>query len=157
MTRLLSVGLPLSLASCIYGSGGPPSLPPLAQDQSQPGPALAEHVLAAYFGENPATANSPTVCVSIAPQPLQDSQEKSLIARFPRLAPSDRCEPSGANHVDAFTKGPALLLLIYDFACDGPTSCNGWANVPGHPSTRYQLRWQDGSWRFAADLRLIER
>jgi hypothetical protein len=143
MIRLLSVALPLSLAACAYGSGGPPPLPPLAEDQAQPGLALAEHVLAAYFAENP---SPPMVCVSMAPRRFDDAQEKSLIVRFPRLAPFDRC--SGA---------PAQVLQIYEFACDTPVTCSGWANVPGRPSTRYVLRWQDGSWRFAADLRLIER
>jgi hypothetical protein len=157
MIRLLAVVLPLSLLSCMYGSGGPPPLPPLAEDRSQPGPALAEHVLAAYFAENAAVANSPTVCVSMAPRAFAADEEKSLIARFPRLAPLDRCKPAGAVYVDAVTGTAAQIVQIYDFACDTQASCSAWANVPGHPSTRYQLRWQDGSWRFAADLRLIER
>jgi hypothetical protein len=157
MIRFLSVVLPLSLASCIYSSAGPPPLAPLAEDQAQPGPALAEHVLTAYFAENPVTATAPTVCVSIAPRAFEDGQEKSLIARFPRLAPLDRCKPSGAGFVNGITGTPAQVVQIYDFACEGPASCNGWANIPGHPGTRYTQRWQDGSWRFAADLRLIER
>jgi hypothetical protein len=155
MRRFHLVLLTLLLSACVYGGGGPPPLKPLAEDQSQPGPALIEHVLVGFFASLPAGSDVPTVCASLAPRALEDGQEKALIARFPRLAPRDRCKPSGAGYVDAITGERAELVQVYEFACESPTSCSGWASAPGQPSARYGMRWQDGSWHFARDARLI--
>jgi hypothetical protein len=155
MGRFLSLLGALLVSGCVYGSGGPPPLKPLAEDQAQPAAALIEHVLAGYFPTLPAGSDVPTVCVSLAPRALEDGQKKALIARFPRLAPRERCKPSGAGHVDAITGERAELVQVYEFACASATSCSGWATVPGQPSARYGLRWQDGTWRFARDPRLL--
>jgi hypothetical protein len=155
MVRFSPFAGALLVSGCVYGSGGPPPLKPLAEDQAQPVAALIEHVLAGFFPSLPAGSDVPTVCVSLAPHPLEDGQEKSLIARFPRLAPFDRCKASGSGHVDAITAERAELVQVYAFGCTDAARCSGWASVPGQPSARYGMRWQDGSWRFARDPRLL--
>jgi hypothetical protein len=142
------------LAGCIYGSGDPPPLPPLAEDQAQPALALLEHVLADHFARaEPGQAL--TTCASLAPGGLTMAQEKALIARFPRLAPVARCRTSGAATVDAETGAPAVVVQVYEFACTSGSECAGWAAVPGQPAARFGMRWSEEGWRFVRDARLI--
>lgn len=138
MARVIPLPLAVFLAACTYGPGGPPPLPPLAASKAQPVEALAEHVLAAYFGETP---RAPAVCLSVAPRALDAAEERALRARFPRLAANCTAE----------------AIEIRDFACETAEACSAWVTAPGHPRTRWQLRWTEGSWHFAEDLRMVER
>lgn len=130
-----------------------PTLPPLAQDQAAPGPALLEHALGQFFADTGATADPPTVCVDLAPGGLVPDAEKALMARFPRLAPRARCEQP-PRWTDRLTGERAVLLQAYALACAGAT-CTGWTNAPGTPATRWTMQWQGGRWTFVGDRRLI--
>ncbi|WP_347304040.1 hypothetical protein V5740_05345 [Croceibacterium sp. TMG7-5b_MA50] len=131
-----------------------PALPPLAQDQVEPGPALLEHALLTFFAGPGAAADPPTVCVDLSPGGLPAEAEKALMARFPRLAPRSRCEqPPG--WIDRLTGERAVLLQAYGLECADTVICTGWTNAPGSPATRWIMRWHDGRWTFAGDHRLI--
>lgn len=146
---------PLLMSACVYGEDGAPPLAPLAKDRTQPAGALIEHVLTRYFERVPASPNVPTVCVSFQQRPLDRALEQALIARFPRLAPLSRCAGTGNGVADAITGGAAQVIEVYAFTCDNADNCSGWATVPREPSVRYGLRWQNGAWQFARDMRLI--
>jgi len=153
MHKELIAGLALSLGACVSGGGAPPALPPLAEDSEQPLLALFEHVLTAHFitfGANP-----PTTCAALREGGLTAEQEQELTARFVRLAPASRCKPEGAELRDAFTGEPARMVEVYDFVCREPLRCTGWVAAPGRPATRYAMRYEDGAWRFAEDLRRV--
>jgi hypothetical protein len=142
------------LAACVSNEGGPPPLPPLAEDSSRPMLALFEHVLTGYFAE--AGAQGPTVCAMLSPKPLSAEQEEALILRFVRLAPADRCRAAeDGTWRDAITGDIAQTVRVYDFACREEAPCSGWAQVPGRPATRYTLRFEGGAWRFDGDPRII--
>ena len=155
MRRTTITGLALGLSACVSGGGEPPPLPPLAEDQSQPVLALFEHVLTGHFAAF--GANPPTTCASLRPGPLSAEQEEALIIRFVRLAPASRCTAAGEIWRDAITDEPAQVVEVYGFACTTATRCTGWAGAPGRPATRYAMRFEDGAWHFAADLRMIAR
>jgi hypothetical protein len=147
------LGLCLMLGACVSGGGEPPALPPLVEDQEQPALALFEHVLTGHFAAF--GANPPTTCASLRPGPLTAEQEEALIARFVRLAPASRCIAARDQWRDAITDEPAQMIQVYDFACRTPTQCTGWVTAPGSPSKRYAMSFENGTWRFTADPRLI--
>ncbi|KHL25662.1 hypothetical protein PK98_03155 [Croceibacterium mercuriale] len=130
------------------------SAPALAQDRAAPGAALLEHALAGFFDGPGATPDPPTVCVELSPDALPAEQEAALMARFPRLAPRDRCEQA-PGLMDRITGERAVLLQAYGFACSDAQTCTGWTNAPGRPATRWTMRWVDGAWTFAGDRRII--
>lgn len=137
MAWVLALGL---VAGCVDRPAGHSPVTPLADDRSQPPAALFEHLLTAYLAEIP---QAPAVCITLAPAPLAAGQLAALVARFPSIVPAAGCTPATPR------------VEVYDFACDSADSCTAWANAAGHPSTRWQVRWVDGSWRFAADLRRV--
>ena len=146
-------GLALTLGACISGGGEPPPLAPLAEDAEQPVLALLEHVLTGHFAAF--GANPPTTCARLLPGPLSAEQEEALIARFVRLAPASRCRAESGKWRDTVTGQPAQVVEVYDFACRAPLQCTGWVVAPQRPATRYAMRYEDGAWRFAADLRMV--
>lgn len=131
----------------------PPVYPPLANFQSQPLLALAEHALTQYFSAD--ATSLPTTCLTVRPAALPAGQEEQLILRFSRLAPAGRCRVQGAGYVDAITDKPAAVVQIYDFACANAAQCTGWAMLPGQPTARYVMTFEGGAWRFAADRRVL--
>jgi len=145
--------LSLVLGACVSGSGEPPPLAPLAEEQEQPLLALFEHALTGHFAAF--GANPPTTCASLRPGQLSAEQEKALIARFVRLAPGERCLAARGGWQDSITGEPAQIVEVYDFACRTPTQCIGWVTAPGSPSKRYAMSFENGAWRFTADPRLI--
>jgi hypothetical protein len=151
--RKIIIGMALTLGACISGGGEPPPLPPLAEDQGQSALALFEHVLTGHFATF--GANPPTTCAMLRPGPLSDEQEEALIVRFVRLAPTSRCKAAGSGWRDAITEEPAQVVEVYDFTCQSPTQCRGWAAAPGSPAARYAMRFEAGEWRFTRDPRLI--
>lgn len=153
--RTIVLGMSLALGACVSGGGEPPPLPPLAGDPQQPLLALFEHVLTGHFATF--GANPPTTCARLRTGPLTAAQEEALIVRFVRLAPASRCVAEGSGWRDAITEKPAQVVEVYDFACGTPTQCTGWVAAPGRPATRYAMRFEEGAWRFAADLRMIAR
>jgi hypothetical protein len=146
-------GLAMALGACAAGGGAPPALAPLAADREQPVLALFEHVLTGYFAG--AGASGPTACARLSPEPLSAEQETALIIRFVRLAPAERCVIRAQGPVDAITGDPVQVVEVYQFACQNPELCSGWAQVPGTPATRYAMRFEGGVWRFDSDRRLI--
>lgn len=128
--------------------------PALAHDHAAPGAALLEQALTGFFDGPGAAADPPTVCVELSPGGLPAAQEEALMARFPRLAPRDRCEQA-PGLMDRITGERAVLLQAYGFACSDADNCTGWTNAPGRPATRWTMHWQDGAWTFASDRRLI--
>jgi hypothetical protein len=153
MLRKIIPLLAVALASCVYEGGDPPPLAPLAEDAGEPALALLEHVLTGHFAG--AGATPPTTCASLQPGPLSADHEAELIARFVRLAPAARCRPQGAAVVDADTGAPAVMVQVYQFVCAQPTLCSGWVAAPGVPAARYQMRFENGAWRFDSDRRLL--
>ena len=150
MIRLIAALAPLAIAGCTYGSGGPPPLPPLAENRNQPAAALAEHVLSDHFARQAGNADVPTTCISVAAPALNARQEQALIARFPRLAPLERCQGSGGNS-DAITGERAEVLRIEAFSCSNGDTCSGWVATPDGANARYVMRWGIGGWRFVRD------
>jgi hypothetical protein len=146
-------GLAHSLGASVSGGGQPPPLAPLAEDSEQPLLALFEHVLTGHFATF--GANPPTTCATLRPGGLSAEQEQELIARFVRLAPAGRCKTVADGWRDAFTDEPAQVVEVYDFVCREPLQCRGWVAAPGRPATRYAMRFEDGAWRFAEDLRRV--
>jgi hypothetical protein len=142
-----------SLAACVSGSGEQPPMPKLAEDRSQPALALFEHVLTGHFAA--LGANAPTTCAALSPEPLTDRQEQALITRFVRLAPAARCVAQQGQVADSITGATATLIQVYGFACASEVQCAGWVARSGAPATRYAMRFDDGSWRFVSDLRII--
>lgn len=155
MRREIIAGMALSLGACVAGGGQPPPLAPLAEDSEQPLLALFEHVLTAHFATF--GANPPTTCATLRPGGLTAEQEQALIARFVRLAPASRCQAVADGRRDAFTDEPAQVIEVYNFSCSAPLQCTGWVAAPGHPATRYAMRFEGGAWRITADLRRIAR
>ena len=153
MRKDIAIGMVLALGACASGGGELPPPAPLAGDREQPVLALFEHVLTGYFAG--AGANGPTTCARLTPGPLTAAQETALIERFVRLAPAERCIAAAQGTVDAITGEPALAVQIYQFACQNPDLCSGWAAVPGAPATRYAMRFEGGAWRFDSDRRII--
>lgn len=159
MTRGLPFTAPaalLAIAACAPAStpaDPPTAAPPLAQDQTQPLLALAEHVLAMQFSG--ASAELPTTCLAVRPAPLSAGQEEALILRFSRLAPVQRCRAQGAGHVDAITGKAAVMVQVYDLSCSDDAHCTGWAMLPGAAARRYAMTYTEGEWRFAADARIL--
>jgi len=145
--------LALALGACVSGGGAPPPLAPLAEDAEQPMLALFEHVLTGHFATF--GASSPTVCAVLRSGELSAEQEQALMTRFVRLAPASGCKAAGAEWRDAITDEPAQVIEVYDFVCREPLRCTGWAIAPQRPATRYAMRFEDGAWRFTADLRMI--
>jgi hypothetical protein len=144
--------LALSLGACVSGGGGPPPAP-LAYDAEQPLLALFEHVLTGHFAA--AGADPPTTCAVLRSGRLSAEQEQALISRFVRLAPASRCAAEGEGWRDTRTGAPAQVIEVYDFVCREPLRCTGWAIAPLRPATRYAMHYEDGAWRFTADLRMI--
>jgi len=153
----LLLAVPLCLLPAMAGCAPPLhdiSLPALARDRAAPGAALLEQALTGFFAGPGAEADPPTVCIELSPGGLPAEQEKALMARFPRLAPRDRCAQA-PGLMDRITGERAVLLQAYGFACVDPDHCTGWTNAPGSPATRWSMRWQDDTWTFASDRRLI--
>jgi hypothetical protein len=153
MSHKFIAGLSLALGACVSGTGEPPPLAPLAEDQDAPVLALFEHVLKGHFAAF--GANPPTTCASLRPGPLSGEQEEALIARFVRLAPASRCVAARGGWQDSITDEPAQIVEVYDFACRTPAQCTAWVSAPGSPAKRYAMQFENGAWRFAADPRLI--
>lgn len=155
---MLCPKLSLAVAILAVPACAPPlqdaSVPTLAQDRAAPGAALLEQALTGFFDGPGAAADPPTVCVELSPGTLPAAQEEALMARFPRLAPRDRCEQA-PGLMDRITGERAVLLQAYGFTCSDPDHCTGWTNAPGRPATRWTMQWQDGAWTFASDRRLI--
>ena len=143
----------LAASGCVSGEGDPPPLPPLVEDQERPVLALFEHVLTNHFATF--GPDTPTTCAVLRTGPLDAEQEDALIARFVRLAPASRCRAEGGKWRDTVTGQPAQVVEVYDFACRAPLQCTGWVVAPQRPATRYAMRYEDGAWRFAADLRMV--
>jgi hypothetical protein len=158
MDRMILLRATMALVLCSLAGCTPPlrdnALPPLAQDQAAPGPALLEHGLVTFFAGPGAIADPPTVCVDLSPGGLPAEAEEALMARFPRLAPRSRCERP-PSWVDRLTGERAVLLQAYALSCSDAANCTGWTNAPGAPATRWTMRWQDGRWTFTGDRRLI--
>ncbi|WP_121114476.1 hypothetical protein [Croceibacterium ferulae] len=153
------LAIPLCALAGLPGCAPPmrdASAPALAQDRAAFGAALLERALAGFFDGPGAAADPPTVCVELSPGGLPAEQEKALMARFPRLAPRDRCAQA-PGLMDRITGERAVLLQAYGFACSDPDHCTGWTNASGQPATRWTMRWQEGGWTFASDRRLIAR
>jgi len=153
MWRETAIGVAFALGACASGGGQPPPPAPLAGDQGQPVLALFEHVLTGYFSG--AGASGPTTCASLSPDPLTPEQERELIARFVRLAPAERCVSATQGTADAITGEAAVVVQVYEFACQNPELCSGWVVMPGAPATRYAMRFEGGTWRFDSDRRII--
>lgn len=128
-------------------------LPPLAQDRAQPALALIEHVLGRHFAGEAADADPPTTCVELSPVGLTPAQEEALIARFPRLAPRERCETDVPPPSDEFTGERAVLVQVYGFECADSAHCTAWVSRPGHPAARYAQTFKGSAWSFAGDPR----
>jgi hypothetical protein len=153
MRREIAIGMALALGACASGGGEPPPPAPLAGDREQPVLALFEHVLTGYFAG--AGASGPTICARLSPTPLSAEQEQALIVRFVRLAPAERCRSGAQGMVDAITGGPAQVVQVYEFTCQNADLCSGWVTMPGAPATRYAMRFEDGTWRFDGDRRIL--
>jgi len=153
--RALIACVALAFAGCVQPMQHT-TLPLLARDRAAPGPALLEHALADFFtGPGPGTREDPpTVCVELSPGGLQPSDEEALMARFPRLAPRDRCQLD-ERWTDRITGERAVLLQAYSFACADADHCTGWINARRRPATRWTMVWQDGAWQFASDRRMV--
>lgn len=153
--RRLLAAAALLLGACVNETAAGPSLPPLAQDREQPALALIEHVLAEHFAGAGAGADPPTTCVALSPDALTAEQEEALIARFPRLAPRDRCETRGAGQADAITGERAVLVQVYGFECSDAANCSAWVSRPASPAMRYEMRFAGSAWRFTGDRRVL--
>ena len=136
MPKSFIAGLIFALGACVSGGGETKPLAPLAEDADQPLLALFEHVLTNHFATF--GPDTPTTCAVLRTGPLDAEQEDALIARFVRLAGQ-----------------PAQVVEVYDFACRAPLQCTGWVVAPQRPATRDAMRYEDGAWRFAADLRMV--
>jgi hypothetical protein len=148
-TMPLSTAMLLLSGCVVQSSPPPPVMPPLSADRAQPALALIEHVLEGHFAGPAALADPPTTCVELRPGGLAPQQEQALIARFPRLAPRDRCETEPPPASDGFTGEQAVVVLVHDFACSDAAHCAGWLNMPGSAPTRYAMTYEDGAWRIA--------
>ena len=153
MRREIAIGLAFALGACASGGGDPPPLAPLAGEREQPVLALFEHVLTGYFAATGAAG--PTACARLSPAPLTAEHERALIARFVRLAPAERCISGALGPVDAITGEAAVMVQVYEFACQDPELCSGWVQAPGAPAARYAMRFVDGVWRFDSDRRIV--
>ena len=153
MPKSFIAGLIFALGACVSGGGETKPLAPLAEDADQPLLALFEHVLTNHFATF--GPDTPTTCAVLRTGPLDAEQEDALIARFVRLAPASRCRAEGGKWRDTVTGQPAQVVEVYDFACRAPLQCTGWVVAPQRPATRYAMRYEDGAWRFAADLRMV--
>ena len=153
MRNEIAIGVAFALGACASGGGEPPPPAPLAGNREQPVLALFEHALTGYFAG--VGTSAPTTCAGLNPEPLSAEQEQALIVRFVRLAPAERCLSGSQGTVDAITGGPAQLVQVYQFACQGDALCSGWVAAPGAPATRYAMRFEEGTWRFDSDRRII--
>ena len=132
-----------------------PAPPPLAQNRERPALALIEHVLGEHFAGAGAGADPPTTCVELSPAGLSAEEEQALIARFPRLAPRERCETQDPPPEDGITGERAVVIQVYGLECSDPAQCTGWAARPGSPAMRYTMRFEEGTWRFEGSRRLL--
>ncbi len=167
MRGLLLVVLASALtAGCMYAASmdeetSSADLPPLAAERAEPRLALAEYLLAEYFGSD--IVAPPTVCMAVnegrETGALPADHETALIARFPRLAPFDRCEWQEGAWRDRASGEPALVFTIHSFECSGEEQCQAWAGYTASAtsslSALYRMRFEDSRWSFERDRRMI--
>lgn len=153
-TRNLAAVLALgALAACVAETP-PPPLPPLAPlsaDPQEPALALIEHVLVAHFTSQAKDADPATTCVELRPGGLRATQEQALIARFPRLAPRERCATQVPPPEDQFTGERAEVVQVYGMECSGPTNCAAFVAREGGTPMQYTLVFDQGAWAFRDD------
>jgi len=154
--RVLPSLLPLLLlGACVSEPSAAPPLPPLARDQGEPALALIEHVLSEHFAGQEVNADPPTTCVELNPTSLTAAQEQALIARFPRLAPRDRCVTDVPPPSDEFTGERAVVVRVYGLECSDAAHCTAWVARPGSAAMRYTMTFEGSAWSFAGDKRIV--
>ena len=152
LTATLALG---ALGACVNEPSPAPPLPPLAADPDAPALALIEHVLAKHLAGQAAAADPPTTCVELRPGGLTAGQEEALIARFPRLAPRERCATEVPPPEDEFTGERAVLVQVYGLECTDAAHCAAWVSRPGSPAARWTIVYEGDAWRFSGDRRIL--
>ena len=150
MRRLIPLGalLPCACAPVPYTA----ALPPLAANRAMPAAALLEHALVTHAAGQAGTGRAPEACVDLLPGGLPAEQAAALKARFPQIAPRDRCAQRLASGAAA---NGTWVIRAYEMACADAEHCTGWISISGGMATKWTMRWRDGRWMFSADPRLM--